>query len=213
MEHTLAVTLGDKLPPNSGMAKEFKLRTKEALVNGLDTVKKALTRIKILISEKREHSRQAQLIGPDSYQSVVDEKYRTVGKQYAEAVPVQHQSSVPANKSKCIYCGDFHNPRFCAWRDYPLSNKSAFTWDQSFAGKKCLASGWNCITIGMEVPGNEKLTKEEAHFIQSNKKPNYNNQNTSNSSNGRNQQYNHNNNNYNRDQQSQYNNNNNNRSQ
>jgi hypothetical protein len=82
MEHTLAVTLGNKFSPNSAMAKEFKLRTKEALVNGLDTVKKALTCIKILISEKREHSRQAQLIGPDSYLSVVDEKDRTFGKQF-----------------------------------------------------------------------------------------------------------------------------------
>jgi hypothetical protein len=211
MEHTLAVTLGNKLPPNSGMAKEFKLRTKEALVNGLDTVKKALTRIKILISEKREHSRQAQLIGPDSYLSVVDEKDRTVGKQYAEAVPVRTACApVPSNKSKCIYCGGYHNPRYCAWRGHTLSNKSAFPWEKSHAGKFCLAAGWECITIGMEVPGHPKLTKEEAHFIQSNKKPNYNNnQNTSNSSNGRNQQYNHNNNN-NREQQSQYNNNNNN---
>ena len=91
MEHTLAVTLGDKLPPNSGMAKDFKVRTKDALVNGFDTVRKAMTRIKILISEKREHSRLAKIIGPDTYLSVVDEKNRTVGKQYAEAVPVPQQ--------------------------------------------------------------------------------------------------------------------------
>ena len=57
MDHTLAVTLGNKLPPNSGMANEFKFKTKEALVNGLDTVKKAMTRINVILSGKCEDHR------------------------------------------------------------------------------------------------------------------------------------------------------------
>ena len=103
MEHTLAVTLGNKLPPNSGMAKEFKLRTKEALVNGLDTVKKALTRIKILISEKREHSRQSQLIGPDSYLSVVDEKDRQAIRRSSTNTDCVRPSTFEQNKVHLLW--------------------------------------------------------------------------------------------------------------
>ena len=159
----LAKVLYKKLPKNTGMAKLFTERTTQEIGSGLDTVPKAVFRLKSVLAMVRQSIRIATSYGPISYDFKIDHQDKEITNHSYSSSSSSSSSSTnvpPSAESKrinkrsaadceppttppikCECCGGYgHSTTICRWYNHPLANIT----QKSFANSPA-ASIWRTI--------------------------------------------------------------------
>jgi hypothetical protein len=158
----MAVIMGNKMPRNTGMALQFELRTISESPEMIDTVMKCLKCIKLLLQEKREHTRLSNEAGPDEYCSVIDEKDKILNN--AAPTVAAKPPHFPNSSANCQACMLIHTHKTCAFKNHEPVNRTTHQWDYSPRGKLWATHHKPCLAIGYALPGHQPIQHSDGHY-------------------------------------------------
>ena len=188
-DDTLAKILYKKLPQNSGMLKQFNESTASEVGKGLDTVLKAVYRLKGVLAMVRQSIRIATSYGPDNFAYRIDSRDKEITNSSHSSSSSSSSSSISTSSynaqtsaetkrinkrsaadcepptayvEKCECCGGWgHSTYLCRWSKHPMANNSLKNFANSTAASIWRIIGLENLRHGKTIPGYDTINKND----------------------------------------------------